>query len=149
MGPLTSLRRHGVTGLASILFLGFVATGSFNFFKHAAPLPYTDLKVVIENPVIEKGEPLVVNVSGTRNRLCAVTLARAFIDQRTNRMVYQDIVPVGFGGLGQFSRPFEIRLPPFIGAGDYLFKGIQINDCGSEVYPIPYPEAVFSVISHY
>lgn len=147
MALKTVIRKHWVNGIYALALCAVASTTSFNFFHGRTVLPYTELHAEVLTPEVRVGEPLIIEISGTRKRLCAVSLSRGVVNIHTGRMVHQDFVPVGFALLGPFKRSFEMRLPEHVGPGEYILKGIQNNDCGEEVFPLPYPDIAFRIIS--
>lgn len=131
-----------------ILLGALAAVCSFNYFHAQMAQPYTGISVVAvpESARIFYHDPLVIRVSGVRDRICAVMVSRAFISVESGEMIHQERVPAGFVPLGPFSVLISMQIPDFMTAGKYIFKGQQINDCGQETIAIPYPDVPFEII---
>lgn len=140
-------RQTITTAAAAFLFAGFVVSGSFTTFKNQPIPPHSDLMMSVRTPVVAKGEPLVVHVSGRRNKLCVVYLARSFKDLSTGYVIHRESVPGGFNDLGEFSDDVQMKLPPDMPPGEYQLRVLQNNDCGEEVYPIFFPPVTFRLVS--
>lgn len=142
------LTRHTLVNVIYAVGICAIAMGtSFNYFSKPPVEPYVHMDAVGLTPKVPVGGPLVVRVSGVRQKLCGVWVGRGFVNAETGNMVHQELVPAGFVGLGQFSKPIEMRLPITMGPGKYIFKGIQWNDCGSEVFTTAYPDVFFEIIN--
>lgn len=150
MAALIHRLSHRATNVAYGIGLGaLAAVCSFNYFHAQIAQPYTGITVKAEPEAAEivYGSPLVIRVGGIRDRICAVMVARAYVSVETGEMIHQERVPAGFVPLGPFSVAISMQLPDFMKAGDYIFKGQQINDCGQETITVPYPDVPFRIIN--
>ena len=147
MALIELVKRQGLNALLAGMLLGFVATGSFTFFRGDAPRPYENLAAKLETPVVFQTGPLIVTFSGVRYQECLVTGSRAFTNLGTGRVEHQEFVPGGFVPLGPFKRSVEIALPATLKPGRYALRSLLLNDCGKDVFPQRFPDMPFEIVS--
>lgn len=122
----------------AVLFFSWVLRDNWNFFF---PI-HTIHSIMVLTPVVTVGEPVSIQITASRRRICKPHTVRFFRDVAANKIVKISEGPGGSSGLGKHNTTtVQILEAKDLKPGNYHVSGYITNDCGgfvSTVQMIPF-----------
>ena len=137
-----------INWLLSSLLLGFFVIQGYNLtYLLTREDSFTIIEVIAEKASVKVGEPLPIRVTMKRNRLCMSDIDRFVIRLSNNEVVYRArVIGVSFT-VNKTPEMQRVLIPlPVLEPGEYYYRGIIYNNCGSEdFHAVKQPDVTFTV----
>ena len=148
---------HRVTNwLAAVMFMGIIlwlSTAFSYLYFNRQTIPLIVHSNSVENPVVQRGENLILTSVITRRRVCPTDITRYLLSHKDGSQAYtwetRSTIPVAPNAM-PLTMQHPVKMPMEVAPDIYTLQALIINHCtdwwGTRVWSLTTPGIVIRVI---